>query len=135
VINSLRMIDSKNLQGLHTGTRGRMVEANDPTGWWRFFFWSAYVLGTMSLLFSWLLAQVPQPSHGGHWGLDYAFRSCVVGLMMASILIARRVWKLNTVFPDQSPVRAMQIVLLIAYAELAMGLVGIIGLAVGRRPL
>ena len=51
------------------------VESTDPSGLWRFVFWLAFVLGTLALAFSWLLAQVPTPRRGADMRLDYIVRS------------------------------------------------------------
>jgi hypothetical protein len=105
-----------------------MPESIDPTGFWRFIFWLVYVIGTLVLLFSWLLSMVPGEVLTG----DIIVRSCAAGLMLASILMARWLWKIRNPIPDQGSATVMQVVLLIAWAELGFAIFGIIGMATFR---
>lgn len=63
--------------------------------------------------------------------LDIAARLCLVVLMLAAIRMARWIWKIK--MPVLERVRSredvMHIVVLIAWVELAMGLLGMIGVA------
>jgi hypothetical protein len=108
----------------------RSPESIDPTGLWRLVFWLAFVIGSLGLLFSWLLAQVPRLPHGADYGLDYLVRSCAAALMLVSIGMARWLWKINHGSPGRG---AMQIVQLIAWVELIIAICGIVGLAVSRH--
>jgi len=103
----------------------------DPSGFWRFVFWLAFVFGDLALAFCWLLAHVPHPSRGADMRLDIAARLCVVVLMLVAIRMAR--WRWNIKVPVLERVRtredAMQIVVLIAWVELAWGLIGTIAIA------
>ena|SRR5260221_9849212 len=105
-------------------------ESIDPSGFWRFVFWLTYVLGTLSLAFSWLLAQVPRPLHGADLRGDYAFRTCTAGLMLISILMARWIWKIRNPLTDRGPATPLRVVLSIAWVELGIASIGIIGIAV-----
>jgi hypothetical protein len=107
-------------------------ESIDPSGLWRFGFWFCYVLGSLSLLFSWLLSQVPR-SRGEDMWPHYVVRFCAAVLMLAAILLARRIWKIGKVTPDEDPVTAMQVVVLLGWGELVIALLGIIVLAASRR--
>jgi hypothetical protein len=109
------------------------LEPIDPTGLWRLTFWMAYVLGTLTLLFSWLLSLVPRLPHGADFTLDYIVRSCAGGLMLISILMARRLWNIKNPLLDQSSMKAMRLVLLFAWVELAIALAGLVGIALIRR--
>jgi hypothetical protein len=104
-------------------------ESIDPSGFRRLVFWLSYVFGTLILAFSWLLAQVPQPLHGADLSGDYAVRSCAAGLMLISILMARWVWKIRNPLSDRGRATAMRVVLFIAWIELAIACIGIIGIA------
>jgi hypothetical protein len=106
-----------------------MPESIDPSGFWRFVFWLAYVLGTLSLLFSWLLSQVPRPRHGADLTGDYVFRSCAAVLLLISILMARWIWKIRNPLSDRGRAIAMRVALFIAWIELAIAFIGIIGIA------
>ena len=108
-------------------------ESIDPTGLWRLMFWLVYVLGTFTLLFSWLLSLVPRPLHGADFTLDYIVRSCAGGLALVSILMARRLWNIKNPLVNRGPMKAMQLVVLIAWVELAIALAGLVGHALIRR--
>jgi hypothetical protein len=105
----------------------------DPTGLWRLAFWLAFVLGNLSLLFSWLLAQVPRPIHGADLHLDYAVRSCSALFFLISILMARWIWKIDSLVPEQSPVRAIHIVVLVAWIGVVIAILGTMEMAVFRH--
>ncbi len=109
-----------------------MSELADSTGFWRIVFWLAYLLGTLILVFSWLLAQVPRPLHSD-LRLEFAVRFCVVVLMSVSIFIARRIWNFNEIIPLHVRPSAMQVVLLIAWCELILALLGIIAIVVSNN--
>jgi hypothetical protein len=99
----------------------------------RIIFWTAYVLGILILLFSFLLAQVPQPLHRGDFTLDYAVRSLAACFLLTAILSARRLWKINDPIPSRGPVSARGLVFLTAWIGFVIGLAGIVGLAIFRR--
>jgi hypothetical protein len=100
----------------------------DPTGLWRLLFWLVFVLGSLSLLFSWLLAQIPGRPHGAELLPHYISRLCAALFMLVSIVMARRIWKVT-----QGGRGAMQIVQLIAWVELIIAACGIVGIAVSRH--
>jgi hypothetical protein len=102
----------------------------DPTGLWRLVFWLAFVFGNLSLLFSWLLAQVPLPRYGADLRLDYAVRTSVAVLMLTSILMARWIWKINNPIRDHDRVTAIRLVLLLAWFELVIATYGIVAMTV-----
>jgi len=113
-----------------------MSELIAPTDIRRFAFWSAYALGNLTLALTWLLAQAPSQRHGADMRLDYALRAGSVAFMLASILMARRIWKTNKLVTDdrgQGQIAVMQIVLAIAWIELAAAIYGIIGIAIFRH--
>jgi len=107
-------------------------EPTDPTGFWRFIFWLAFVLGNLTVAFEWLLAQVPRLPHSD-MRLDYAVRAGIVAFMLVSIFMARKIWKITTPNLDQGPGIAMHLIVLIAWFELVVGFFGIIGIAVSQR--
>ena len=108
-------------------------ELIDPTGLWRLMFWLVYVLGTLSLIVSWLLSLVPRPVHDADFTLDYVIRSCAGGLALVSILMARWLWNIKNPLANEGPLKAMQLVVLIAWVELAIALAGLVGIALIRR--
>ena len=95
-------------------------------------FWIAYVLGSLALLFSWLLAQVPHPRRGADLTLDYSVWSCSAGLLLICILMARRTWKVTNPIMEGGPGVVTKAVLGAAWLELAFSLYGIISLATYR---
>ena len=107
-------------------------ESTDPTGFWRFVFWLTYVLGTLCLLLSWLLSQVPT-SRGADLTGDLLIRSSAAGLMLISILMARHLWKIKNPLTDGFPQTAMDFVLSLAWFELLIATSGVIGLAIFRH--
>lgn len=108
----------------------RSPESIDPTGLWRLAFWLTFVLGSLSLLASWLFAQLPRLPHGADLRPHYITRSCAAVLTLTSIIMARRIWRIAPDGPVRPP---MQIVQLIAWVELIIAVVGIIGVAVSRN--
>jgi hypothetical protein len=111
-------------------------EAVDPSGFWRFIFWLAFVSGSLILGFFLLMSRVgpPPPPRGGDMRLYYAAWSCLTALMVVSIRMARWIWKImNSIpVPGRGVRPAMYMVVLIAWIELVLALVGIIGVAVYR---
>jgi hypothetical protein len=124
------MLKDKIVETRDSATRPELV---DPTGFWRFVFWLVFVLGNLALAFAWLLAQAPRPLHGADLRLDYAVRAGIVAFMLVSILMARRIWKINTPNLDQEPGIAMNLVVLVAWFELVAALCGIVVVAMFRR--
>src|SRR5271168_2123512 len=92
--------------------------AIDPSGFWRFIFWLAFVFGNLTTAFCWLLAHVP----GRDMRLNVVTRSCVVFFMLVTILMARWIWKIRNPIPVQERrVRpAMYMVVLVAWVELVL---------------
>jgi hypothetical protein len=52
--------------------------------------------------------------------------------MAVSIFIARRIWNFDEIIPVHVQASAMQVVLLIAWCELVLALLGIIAIAVSK---
>jgi hypothetical protein len=104
----------------------------DPTGFWRFVFWLALVLGTLSLLLAWGFAYVPKPDFHGDYRPDYIVRSCSAVLMLVSILMARWLWGIKNPFVDERPITPMRFVLCFAWVEAVIAVIGIIGLTFHR---
>ena len=69
-----------------------MAESKTPSSFVRAAFWTAYVLGTLILVFAFLLAQVPR-GHNRDFTLDYICWSSSAVLMLTCILVARRIRK------------------------------------------
>ena len=108
----------------------RAPESIDPTGFWRFVFWVTFVLGSLSLLLAWGLAHVPQPIYGGDFRPNYAACASVVAFMSISILMARWLWGIKNPIGGNAPASVMRIIVCLAWTETALGLLGILGIAV-----
>ena len=106
----------------------KVPESVDPTGFWRFVFWLALVLGTLSLLLAWGLTYVPEPDFHGDFRLDYIVRSCSAALALVSILMARWLWGIKNPLVGEQPITGMRLVLCFAWVEAALAVIGIIGL-------
>src|SRR5260370_39819175 len=104
------------------------LESVDPTGFWRFVFWFAYVLGTMDIASCWLLALVPRSIHNKDFTLEYTMRSCAAGLMLISILMAKWLWKIRNPITDRAPALAMRLVVCFAWIEGAFAIVSMIAI-------
>jgi hypothetical protein len=91
-------------------------------------FWTFYVLGTMTLIFSSLLAQVPAP-RGTNLTLDYTVWSSSSALLLACIFMARGRWKTMNPIGEGSLGIAARTVLAAVWLELAFCLHGILSLA------
>ena len=109
-----------------------MSEPTTPRVFGRSVFWIAYALGSLALLFSWLLAQVPHPRRSADFTLDYTVWSCSAGLLLVCILVARRTWKVTNPITEAGPGVVTKVVLGAAWLELAFSLYGIISLATYR---
>ncbi len=95
-------------------------------------FWTAYTLGTLALLFSFLFAQVPRPRHGGNFTLDYIFWSLSGSFLLATQLAARYAWKTWNPLTPRGVSNSAQLFVGAAWVELALLLHGIIGFATSR---
>jgi hypothetical protein len=96
----------------------------DPSGIWRFWFWFAYVLGTLVLLFTELLLMAPgRPDFVG----DLIIRTCAASLMLISILMGSWIWKIRNPLSDQGGTPPMRVVLLVAWLELGVALYALLG--------
>ena len=92
-------------------------------------FWLSYVLGTLSVLYSWLVAIVPPPPNGVNYTLAFIVRSGIVSTMFITIFIGRWILRSRNSLSNQGPAHAIRVVLFVAWAELAYALLGIIGFA------
>jgi hypothetical protein len=109
-----------------------MTEATRPTVFKRTIFWTAYVLGTLTLAFSFLLAQVPRPRHGGDFTLDYIFWSLAGTFLLISLLAARYAWNFWNPLKWRGTSSPVQLFVGAAWVELAFLLYGIIGFVTSR---
>jgi hypothetical protein len=111
-----------------------MTEASDHMVLKRTLFWTTYVLGTLTLLFSFLLAQVPRPRHGADFTLDYVCWSLAALFLVASLVAAKYTWSSawNPLKWGRASSR-IQLFLGAAWVELAFSIYGILSFAMSRR--
>ena len=91
-------------------------------------FWLTYGLGIVFLVLSWLLSQVPRPSHGANLGGDFAFRSCAAATFLVTVLLGRWVWRIRNPFYTQHSSMAVRLALCTAWIGLLLAFVGLIGI-------
>ena len=118
--------------GLSERESGRASEI-DPSGFWRFLFWTSFVLGSLALVFLWLSAKVPQPRHGADYRLDYVACALVVSLMLTSISMARWLWGIKVGIRDLNEPGGIRAILLIAWAQILFVLLRAFSLLVSPR--
>jgi hypothetical protein len=95
-------------------------------------FWTAYVLGTLTLLFSFLLAQVPRPRHGADFTLDYISWAVAGFFLVACLVTAKYSWNFWNPLKQDAPLRPARLLIGAAWVELAFLLYGIIGSLASR---
>ncbi len=108
-----------------------MAEPKNASSFGRVAFWTAYVLGTLILVFAFLLAQVPR-GHNRDFTLDYICWSSSALLMITCILVARHIRKKGHNISDRASGVVEYVVTGAAWIELAFSLYGIISFATSR---
>ena len=106
-----------------------MTESTGPRLFERILFWIAYVLGSLTLIFAWLLAQVPRPRHGANFTLDYICWSLAAGLLLISLIAAKRAWTIGNPFTWSTSASPLQLIVGAAWIELDVSLYGLISFA------
>jgi len=92
-------------------------------------FWIAYVLGTLTLIFSFLLTQVPRPRHGADFTLDYICWSLAASLLLTSLCLARYAWSFWNPLKWRGTSGPVQLFVGAAWVELAFSIYGILSFA------
>jgi hypothetical protein len=95
-------------------------------------FWIAYVLGTLILVFAFLLAQVPRPRHGANFTLDYVCWSLATSFLVVSLVAAKFTWTTWNPLKRRGVSSPSQLFIGAAWIELASSLYGILSLATSR---
>ena len=108
-----------------------MTESTAPRGFERATFWTVFVVGTLILVFAFLLAQVPR-GHNRDFTLDYICWSSSALLMITCILVARHIRKKGHNISDRASGVVEYVVTGAAWIELAFSLYGIISFATSR---
>ncbi len=108
-----------------------MAESKTPSSFERAAFWTAYVLGTLILVFAFLLAQAPR-GHNRDFTLDYICWSSSAVLMLTCILVARHIRNSGHSITERASGIAEYVVTGAAWLELAFSFYGIISFATSR---
>lgn len=90
-------------------------------------FWTSYVLGTVVMIFSFLLAQAPR-GRNTNFTLDYTCWSSSAILMLVCILAARRMWRAQQKHEHIAP----YVVAALACLQLAFSIYGILSFATSQ---
>ena len=109
-----------------------MSESTTPRVFKRSVFWIAYVLGTLILVFAFLLAQVPRPRHGADFILDYVCWSLAAGFLVVSLVAAKFTCGSWNPLKWRGVSSPSQLFIGAAWVELALLLYGVIGFATSR---
>jgi hypothetical protein len=110
----------------------QIPEPVSPTGPRVVVFWVAYALGTLTLIFSFLLAQVPRSRHGADFTLDYICWSVAGVLLLASLCVARYTWSFWNPLRWHGMPSAIQLFVGVAWVEFALSIYGILSFATSR---
>ena len=106
-----------------------MTETSAPTMFKRALFWTAYAFGTLTLLFSFLLAQVPRPRHGGNFTLDYISWSLAAVFLVVSLIAAKYAWSFWNPLKWGAASSRAQLFVGAAWVKLAFSIYGILSFA------
>lgn len=88
------------------------------------FFWSSYILGTLLMGFSFLLAQAPRPRHGATFTLDYISWSSAATSFVICVLVTSLSWYAKRRVPKvQSAATRLAVI------QLAFSIYGILSFA------
>jgi hypothetical protein len=110
-------------------SQNERLQSVDPSGFWRFLFWLAYVLGTLGVVSCWLLALVPRSIHDRDFALDYMIRFCVGVLTLVSILMAKWLWGIKNPMTDRGAAFLIRLIVGVAWIEGAFAVVSMIAIA------
>jgi hypothetical protein len=103
----------------------------DRTVFKRAIFWTAYVLGTLILFFSFLLAQAPR-GRNADFTLDYVCWSLAASLLVGSLVAARFTWSSWNPLKSRKVSSLAQVFIGAAWVELAFSIYGILSFATSR---
>lgn len=109
----------------------QLSDSPDRTVFKRAVFWTAYILGTLALLFSFLLAQVPR-GRNTDFTLDYICWSVAGSLLLISLVAAKFAWSIWNPLKWRGVSSPAQLFIGAAWVELAFSLYGILSFATSR---
>ena len=108
-----------------------MTDSPDRTTIKRAIFWTAHILGTLILLFSFLLAQAPR-GRNVDFTLDYLCWSVAAGFLVVSLVAAKSIWSRWNPLKWGEASRVAQFFIGAAWLELAFSIYGILSFATSR---
>jgi hypothetical protein len=108
-----------------------MPDSPDRTVFKRAIFWTAYILGTLILFFSFLLAQVPR-GRKVDFTLDYVCWSLAASLLVGSLVAAKFTWSSWNPLKTRKVSSLAQMFIGAAWVELPFSINGILSFATSR---
>ncbi len=111
--------------------RGKMTDSPNRTVFKRAIFWTAYILGTLTLLFSFLLAQAPR-GRNADFTLDYICWSLAASFLVVSLVAAKSTWGSWNPLKWSGVSSLAQLFIGAAWVELAFSIYGILSFATSR---
>jgi hypothetical protein len=105
-----------------------MTESPDRTVFKRGMFWTAYILGTLTMFFSFLLAQVPR-GRNVDFTLDYVCWSLAASFLVGSLVAAKFTWSSWNPLKTREASIFSQMFIGVAWIELAISIYGILSFA------
>jgi hypothetical protein len=105
-----------------------MTDSPDRTVFKRVMFWTAYILGTLIMFFSFLLAQVPR-GYNTDFTLDYVCWSLGASFLVGSLVAAKFIWRSCIPFKSRDASSLAQVFIVAAWIELAISIYGILSFA------
>jgi hypothetical protein len=111
--------------------REKMTDSPDRTVFKRAIFWTAYILGTLMVLSSLLLALAPR-ARNADFTLDYLCWSLAAGFLIASLVAAKLTWNSRNPLKWRETSSLAQLFMGAAWVELAFSIYGILSFATSR---
>jgi hypothetical protein len=111
--------------------KGKMTDSPVRTSFKRAMFWTAFILGTLILLFSFLLAQAPR-GRNADFTLDYVCWSVAASLLVVSLVTAKLTWSNWNPLKWRDVPSLAQVFVGAARLELAFSIYGILSFATSR---
>src|SRR5262245_35626722 len=106
-----------------------MMQAASSLAFKRALFWTSYILGTLTLVFSFLLAQAPR-GNNNDFTLDYICWSLAGSLLLASLLAAKYVWNFWNPLTWRGASTVAQLFVGAAWVELAFSVYGLLSFVI-----
>jgi len=109
-----------------------LTEESSHTGLKLAVFWTSYVLGTLVMVFSFLLAQVPRSRHGARFTLDHVSWSSAAALLLICVFMGAGMWERPKKADPKGPPVVQYVVTGVACLQLVFSIYGILSFATNR---